>query len=80
MIKEFIKYISSDPIFQSVSINLGIASEATSILSFGHQLYFSSSVLLTEKQIKALLTKINTEQNEHLKVIVKNEVGQRLDT
>ena len=59
---------------------MGIASGAAGILSFGHQLYFSSTVPLTEEQVEALLNKINTEHNENLKAIVKNEVDQTLDT
>lgn len=77
--KEFMKYVATDPMYQGVAISVGIASGAASILSFGHQLYFRSSVPLTEEQVEALLNKINTEQTENLKVIVKNEVDQKLE-
>ena len=73
-------YVATDPMFQGVAITVGIASGTAGILSFGHQLYFSSSVPLTEEQVKAILNKINTEQTENLKVIVKNEVDQKLET
>ena len=78
--KEFMKYVATDPMFQGVAITVGIASGAAGILSFGHQLYISSSVPLTEEQVRALLNKINTEQTENLKVIVQNELDQKLET
>jgi hypothetical protein len=78
--KEFMKFVATDPMFQGVGITVGIASGAAGILSFGHQLYFSSTVPLTEEQVEALLNKINTEQTENLKAIVKNEVDQKLET
>ena len=78
--KEFMKYVTTDPMFQGVAITVGIINGAAGILSFGHQLYFSSSAPLTEEQVEALLNKINTEQTENLKVIVKNEVDQKLET
>lgn len=70
------KYVSTDPMFQGVEITSGAAN----IISFGQQLYLSSTAPLTEEQIEALLKKINTEQIENLKVIVKNEVDQKLET
>lgn len=70
------KYVSTDPMFQGVEITSGAAN----IISFGQQLYLSSTAPLTEEQIEALLNKINTEQIESLKVIVKNEVDQKLET
>ena len=79
--KEFMEFVATDRVFQGVGLTMGIASGAAGILSFGHQLYFSSTTVpLTEEQLEALLNKINTEQNENLKAIVKNEVDQNLET
>lgn len=78
--KEFMEFVSTDPMFQGIGLTMGIASGLFGVLSFGHQLYFSSDVPLTEEQVEALLNTINTEQTENLKAIVKNEVGQKLET
>jgi hypothetical protein len=80
--KEFMEFVATDPMFQSIGITVGILSGVAGILSFGHQLYFSSTVPLIEEQLKALLNeiKINTEQTENLKAIIKNEVNQKLET
>ena len=80
MTKEFMRYVATDPMFQGIGITVGIVSGAAGIFSFGHQLYFSSTVPLTEEQIEVLLKKINTENEENLKAIVKNEMDQTLDT
>ncbi len=74
------KYVATNLMFQGLFIIARISSGVLGILSFGHQLYFSSSVPLTEEQLEALLNKINTEQTENLKVIVKNNMDQKLDT
>ena len=75
--KEFMKFVATDPMFQGVGITVGIASGAAGILSFGHQLYFSSTVPLTQEQVEALLNK-NIAENltEEQKIAVVHSLGK----
>lgn len=61
-------YISTDPVFKGIGLSVGIIAGVSGILSFGHQLYFTSSQVLAEEQIKHLLEQINTKNSRNLKV------------
>lgn len=69
----------ADPLFQGIGLSIGIASGVAGILSFGYQLYFSSSQPLSEEQITAILEKINTENSKNLKVEITNELTEKLE-